>query len=201
VNLPAENRVAAMVIERPDRSCLLTVNGGSSSLKFALFPRDARDRPQPILSGRIERIGLPEARARLSDPSGAAPRSEPVSAPDLETAANWLIDWLEDQDPRAAEAVALFVYRAKQGVGALVAALGGLDVLVLASGIGENSPDVRPRICAGLEFLAIALDERRNASTAPLISTDLSRVQVRVIPTDEESMMAKAAASLLAPGL
>src|SRR5437762_1897228 len=73
IDAPApDNRVAAMVIPRPDRSCLLTVNGGSSSLKFAIFPRDDRDPPRPILSGRIERIGLPDTRAILVRPPDSA---------------------------------------------------------------------------------------------------------------------------------
>jgi acetate kinase len=100
----------------------------------------------------------------------------------------------QDIDVRAAEAVELFCYRAKTALGALTAALGGLDALVFAGGIGENSQDARRRICAGLEFLGIALDERRNAAAAPLISTDDSRVAVRVIRTDEELMIARAAA-------
>ena len=78
-------------------------------------------------------------------------------------------------DVRAAEAVELFCYRAKTGIGALAAALGGLDTLVFAGGIGENSPEVRRRICDGLEFLGIAVDERRNAANAPLISTEDGR--------------------------
>ena len=78
----------------------------------------------------------------------------------------------QDSDVRAAEAVELFCYRAKTRLGALAAALGGLDTLVFAGGIGENSPEARRRICDGLEFLGIALDERRNTADAPLISTD-----------------------------
>ena len=64
-----------------------------------------------------------------------------------------------------------------------------LDTLVFAGGIGENSPDARRRICAGLDFLGIALDERRNEAAAPLISTEEGRVAVRVIRTDEEPMI------------
>jgi acetate kinase len=399
-----------MVIPRPERSCLLTVNGGSSSLKFAIFPLDAPDPPRPLLAGRIERIGLPDTRAVIGEPAGGARESTTVHAPDLPTAAGWLIDWLEqhvgwpaiagvahrvvhggaryfrperitgemlaelrritpmdpdhlpgeiavierfqarlpelpqvacfdtafhhdlprvaqivpiprrfessgvrrygfhglsyaylmealarvagpevaagrvilahlgngaslaavrdgrsidttmaltpaaglvmstrsgdidpglpgflaraegmtldqfdalinhqsgllgvsetssdlrdllareDHDLRAAEAVALFAYRVKKGIGALAAALGGIDVLVFAGGIGENSPVIRARICQGLAFLGIVLDEPRNASSAPRISTDEARTQVRVIPTDEESMMAKDASRLL----
>ena len=76
----------------------------------------------------------------------------------------------EAQDVRAAEAVALFCYQAKKWIGAFAAALGGLDTLVFAGGIGENAPLVRARICDGLGFLGIELDEKRNAKNAPLIS-------------------------------
>jgi acetate kinase len=100
-------------------------------------------------------------------------------------------------DVRAAEAVALFCYRAKTGLGAMAAALGGVDTLVFAGGIGENSPEARRRICEGLEFLGITLDQRRNAAGAPVISTEDGRVAVRVIRTDEESMIARAAAEFI----
>jgi acetate kinase len=103
----------------------------------------------------------------------------------------------QDDDVRAAEAVALFCYRAKTWLGALAAALGGLDTLVFAGGIGENSPEARRRICEGLEFLGIALDESRNAANAPIISTENGQVAVRVIPTDEESLIARAAAGFI----
>jgi len=104
----------------------------------------------------------------------------------------------QSDDVRAAEAVELFCYRVKIGLGAMAAALGGLDTLVFAGGIGENSPEARRRICGGLEFLGVNLDERRNTAGAPLVSIDGSRVAVRVIPTDEESMIARASAGLIA---
>ncbi|MHC5539352.1 acetate/propionate family kinase, partial [Singulisphaera rosea] len=101
-------------------------------------------------------------------------------------------------DVRAAEAIELFCYHARKWIGAFAAALGGVDTLVFAGGIGENAPEIRSRICADLEFLGIALDERRNASGAFLISTDDGAVKVRVIRTDEELMIARAAARLTA---
>ncbi len=109
-------------------------------------------------------------------------------------------DLLERQnvDVRAAEAIELFCYQARKWIGAFAAALGGLDTLVFAGGIGENAPEIRRRICAGLAFLGIALDEGRNASSALLISTDQGPVKVRVIRTDEELMIARAAARLTA---
>ena len=102
-----------------------------------------------------------------------------------------------DVDVRAAEAVASFCYRVKTGMGAMAAALGGLDTVVFAGGIGENSPEARLRVCEGLEFLGISLDERRNAAMAPIISTDDGQVTVRVIRADEELMIARAAAEFL----
>ncbi len=103
----------------------------------------------------------------------------------------------EADDVRAAEAVALFCYEVKKRIGAFAAALGGLDTLVFAGGIGENSADVRKRVCAGLEFLGIALDEKRNETPADIISAETSHVTVRLIPTDEERMIARAVARLL----
>ncbi len=100
-------------------------------------------------------------------------------------------------DPRAAEAVELFCYQARKWVGALAAALGGLDTLVFAGGIGENAPEVRSGICDGLGFLGLSLDEARNAANAAVISDGTSRVVVRVMRTDEELMIAKAVFRLL----
>jgi acetate kinase len=96
----------------------------------------------------------------------------------------------ETQDVRAAEAVALFCYQVKKWIGAFAAALGGLDTLVFAGGIGENAPTVRARICDGLGFLGIELEEKRNAENEGVISANASRVAVRVIHTDEERMIA-----------
>ncbi len=106
----------------------------------------------------------------------------------------------EAEDVRAAEAVALFCYQAKKWVGAFAAALGGLDTLVFAGGIGENAFQVRERICSGLEFLGLRLDKRLNRSSAPVISTKTSRVTVRVIRTDEEVTIAQAVAQVLGAG-
>jgi len=108
-------------------------------------------------------------------------------------------DLLERQkdDVRAAEAVALFCYQARKWIGAFVAALGGLDTLVFAGGIGENSPEVRARICDGLEFLGIELEEKQNVANADVISAENSRVAARVIHTDEEWMIAKTICRIL----
>jgi len=103
----------------------------------------------------------------------------------------------EKRDARAAEAVALFCYQVKKWIGSFAAALGGIDALVFAGGIGENAPTVRARICDGLGFLGIALNRARNARSAPMISAPGARIKVRVIHTDEEVMIAKSVIKLL----
>jgi acetate kinase len=97
----------------------------------------------------------------------------------------------EAADVRAAEAVAIFCYQAKKWIGSFAAALGELDTLVFAGGIGENNPSIRTRICEGLGFLGIELNEARNAENAPAISAPTGRVTVRVMRTDEKLMIAR----------
>ncbi len=108
---------------------------------------------------------------------------------------------IETGDMRAAEAVELFCYQAKKWIGSLAAALGGLDTLVFTAGIGENVSLIRTRICEGLGFLGIELDESRNAVTAGVISMDNSRVTVRVIRTDEEQIIARSVRRILGTGI
>jgi acetate kinase len=103
----------------------------------------------------------------------------------------------ETQDVRAAEAVAMFCYQVKKWIGAFAAALGGLDTLVFAGGIGENAPTIRARICEGLRFLGIELEGKRNAANEGVISASASRVAVRVIHTDEEWMIANMVCGVL----
>ena len=103
----------------------------------------------------------------------------------------------EAQDVRATEAVALFCYQVKKCIGGYAAALGGLDTLVFAGGIGENAATVRARVCDGLGFLGIDLDQERNAKHEPWISSGTGRVKVRVIRTDEELMIAKSVMQVL----
>jgi acetate kinase len=93
--------------------------------------------------------------------------------------------------------VALFCYQAKKWVGAFAAALGGLDTLVFSAGIGERSASIRARICEGLGFLGIELNNGRNAEHAAVISAEASRVTVRVIPTNEELMIARSVSRVL----
>jgi acetate kinase len=106
----------------------------------------------------------------------------------------------ETHDVRAAEAVSLFCYQVKKWIGAFAAALGGVDTLVFAGGIGENAPSVRARICEGLGFLGIELEEKRNAANECVISPAASRVAVRMIRTDEELMIAKTVCQVLGLG-
>jgi acetate kinase len=101
----------------------------------------------------------------------------------------------EDHDVRAREAIAIFCYQAKKWIGAFVAALGGVDTLVFAGGIGENSAPLRRRICEGLQCLGIEIDGSLNERHAARIST--GRVAVRVIRTDEESVIAGFTARVL----
>jgi acetate kinase len=98
----------------------------------------------------------------------------------------------EKKDIRAAEAIELFCYQVKKWIGAYAAAMGGIDTLVFSGGIGENAPTIRARICKGLKFLGIELDEKQNAG---VISR--GRVTVRVIRTDEELMIAKTVCKVL----
>lgn len=97
----------------------------------------------------------------------------------------------EADDIRAAEAVAMFCYHVKKYIGAFAAVLGGVETLIFTGGIGENAPLVRSRICAGLEFLGIVLDEQQNSVNGEVVSPKGSRVAVRVIHTDEELMIAQ----------
>jgi acetate kinase len=104
----------------------------------------------------------------------------------------------EQTDERAAEAVALFCYQARKWIGAFAAVLNGLDTVVFSGGIGENSPEVRGRICEGLGFLGLAMDPASNTANALVISKDSSSVVVRVIRTDEEAQIAASVYQLLA---
>jgi len=97
----------------------------------------------------------------------------------------------ETSDVRAAEAIELFCYQAKKWIGAFAAVLSGVDMLVFTGGIGENCRVVRSRICEGLGFLGIEIDEKQNMVNSPVISKDKRQVTVRIIHTDEEFMIAR----------
>jgi acetate kinase len=107
---------------------------------------------------------------------------------------------LASDDPRAREAIELFVYRAAREISALTGSLGGLDGLVFTAGIGEHAPEIRARICARLAWLGVQLDAGANAGNSAVISASASRVEVRVIPTDEEAMIARHALEVIEAG-
>ena len=104
---------------------------------------------------------------------------------------------LASKDPHAQEALELFSYRMAAHAGALAAALGGLDGLVFTAGIGEHAAPVRAALCARLAWLGVRLDASANAANAGLISTEDSAAEVRVIPTDEEAMIARHTRAIL----
>jgi acetate kinase len=139
---------------------------------------------------RTERMTAAQFQQMVSHESGLLGVSE-ISSDLRELLAR------ESDDVRAAEAVALFCYQAKKWIGSFAAALAGLDTLVFAGGIGENAPIIRERICDGLDFLGIKLNQKRNAKNAPLISPEAGSVKVRVIRTNEELMIARSVIRLL----
>src|SRR5262245_6320587 len=113
-------------------------------------------------------------------------------SPDMKT----LLD-RRDRESRADEAVELFCYQLRKHIGAMAAVLGGLDTLVFTGGIGEHAAPVRWEACAGLRYLGIVLDARRNTAHAEIISAPESACMVRVIPTNEDLMIARHTRSLL----
>jgi acetate kinase len=110
---------------------------------------------------------------------------------------NDMRDLLDSDEPNARLAVDFFVYRAAKEIGALAAALRGLDGLVFTAGIGENSAEVRRRICEASAWLGLELDAQANLQHAPRISAASSSVSAWVIPTNEEMMIAQHTGRLL----
>lgn len=98
---------------------------------------------------------------------------------------------LASPERHAKEAIELFVFRIAREIGALTSSLGGLDGLVFTGGIGEHAPAIREKICARLGWLGVALDPDTNARNAAMVSLPRSRICVRVIPTDEQLMIAR----------
>ena len=103
----------------------------------------------------------------------------------------------ESSDPRAAAAVAYYCYQVKKYIGAYTAVMGGLDALVFTGGIGENAAPIRSRICAGLEYLGIQIDEKKNMLHHTCLSYEDQGIPIYMIHTDEELMIARYTASLL----
>jgi acetate kinase len=111
---------------------------------------------------------------------------------------NDMRDLLASDDSRAAEAIDLFVYHIAKQLGALAAALEGLDAIVFTAGVGENAAEIRARVCRKAAWLGVHLDSAANARGGPRISTENSGVSAWVIPTDEERMIALHTARVLA---
>lgn len=110
---------------------------------------------------------------------------------------NDMRDLLASEAPSARLAVDYFVYRVTREAGSLAAAMGGIDGLVFTAGIGEHAPVIRERVCRNLAWMGLAIDEAANAAGGPAISTPDSRVEARVIATDEELMIARHSLSVL----
>lgn len=144
----------------------------------------------PVYLARSEGMTAPQFNDMVNTQSGLLGISETSSD---------VRDLLERQkkDKRAAEALDVFCYQARKWIGALSAALGGLDTLVFSGGIGENSPIIRSRICRDLGFLGVNLDPKLNAAGAAVITRKSSKVVVHMIRTDEELYMARILCSLL----
>jgi acetate kinase len=103
-----------------------------------------------------------------------------------------------EQDPEAKLAVGMFTYAVRKAIGALAAALEGLDLLIFTGGIGEHAPAVRAETCAGLEWMGIKVDPVRNDRGDGVISSEESRVVVRIVTANEELVMARHTRALLA---
>lgn len=103
-------------------------------------------------------------------------------------------------DPQARQAVDYYIFRLQRELGGMAAAMGGIDALVFCGGIGENSRIVRARVCERCEWMGIEIDHAKNADNGPVISSDLSRTTVMVIPTDEEKVLARQALAVVTAG-
>jgi acetate kinase len=104
---------------------------------------------------------------------------------------------LDSADPAAQLAVDYFVYRAAKEIGALASVLGGIDALVFTAGIGENSPEIRRRICESSAWLGLEIDLEANRRSGPRLSRPGSRVSAWVVPTNEELIIARHTAAML----
>jgi acetate kinase len=174
-----------------DGSCIDTSMGFSPAAGLMMSTRCGDLDPGVIdYLARVESLSVSEICSLLNHESGL----KGVSA-----ASGDIRDLLqrEASDVRAHEAVELFCHLARRQMGAHAASLGGLDALVFAGGIGENSAEIRARLCARMQYLGIEIDAARNAISAPLISKDSSTVRVRVIKTDEELIIARKTQQLL----
>jgi acetate kinase len=137
-----------------------------------------------------EGLTLPQVEALLNNQSGLLGISGLTN--DMR---DLLAEAHENQDRRATLAIEIFCYRARKYVGAYLAALGGADAIVFAGGIGENSPEIRRRICDGLQWAGVHVDETANDALVDgkegRFSTEASSLAAWVVPTDEELLIAR----------
>ncbi len=177
-----------------EKRCVDTTMGFTPNSGVPMGTRSGDLEPGALLEMlRLDALGVDALDDILSHRSGLLGVSE--SSADMR-------DLLacEGADPRAADAVALFCYAVTKAVGALAAALGGVETLVFAGGIGENAAPVRARVVRGLAHLGMRLDDARNEASAPVISADASACAVRVIRTDEEAIIARESMRVLLSG-
>lgn len=187
---------ASMVAVRAGRSIETTM--GFTPTGGLVMSARSGDLDPGVLLYLLESLGLPPGRLRDAVEKTAGLLGVSGTSGDMR-------DLLARaaQDPHAEAAVALFCYTAKKYLGALVAALGGLDLVVFTGGIGEHAAEVRRRICAGLDFLRLRLDPAANDAHdvhdvhARTISSGDSAVAVQVIPTNEDLMIARHTAHTL----
>lgn len=149
----------------------------------------------PAMIARKEQLSLDEVDRLLNHRSGLlglSGRSNDVRQ---------LLDAEADGDDRAALAIDAFCYRARKYVGAYLAALGGADALVFGGGIGENQPIIRKRICDGLQWFGLTIDDGRNEAAVAVeaeISVEATAPAVYVVPVDEMSLIIRDTAGLVA---
>ncbi|HEV8309599.1 MAG TPA: acetate kinase [Methylomirabilota bacterium] len=170
---------------------------GFTPLEGLVMGTRAGDLDPAIVShlARAERVSPDEVERWLNERSGLLG----VSGHSRDMRA--LLD-REREDPRARLAVEIFCYRAKKYIGAYLAALGGAESVVFTGGIGEHAPEVRARICAGMEWCGLVLDPERNArltGEGVRISGDQARIRAFVIPTDEELVIGRDTIDCLKP--
>ncbi len=139
---------------------------------------------------KTEKLDLNQFNNLINHESGLLGISE--TSADMQELIN-----IQDTDPRAKEAIELFCYQAKKWIGSFSAAMHGIDTLVFSGGIGENSSQVREKICEGLEFLGVELDKETNIQNHQVISKGNSKVKIYVINTKEEWMIARSVNKIL----
>jgi len=167
-----------------DSKCIDTTMGFSPTGGFPMTTRSGDLDPEVLLFLlQHEHVPIDELKDILNKQSGVLALSE--RSDDFRDLLAW-----EETDPKCRLAVDYFCYHLRKAMGGMIAGLKGLDILVFSAGIGEHSPEIRRRICQGLAYLGVELDDARNERNDAVISNDRSKVLVRVIRTDEEKIIA-----------